>query len=263
MKRNDLILASAVFIYSLLFYNQTAGINFLIFTIVLIIFLLIKNAALIIRKNWVLAALGSLLSGICVAWHGNTLAVVANVISLSILSGLSFDSDTSVVFSLLHSAYSYLSSPVLMVIDYLENKSNAEMPKTSSKKKIWMIIIPVFITLIFFFMYRSSSTLFDALASKINWDFISWNWIVFTLGGLVLLYGFFYQKRIGALDGLDANSFNDLSSDNVKPALFFGHELNIVDENFSGTLLFALLNRMHLCFFQQHAVTIPIYVNMA
>ena len=246
MKRNDWILASAVFIYSLLFYNQTAGINFLIFTIVLIIFLLIKNAALIIRRNWVLAALGSLLSGVCVVWHGNILAVVANVISLSILSALSFDSETSVVFSLLHSAYSYLSSPVLMVIDYLENKSNAVMPKTNSKKKIWMIIIPVFITLIFFFMYRSSSTLFDALASKINWDFISWNWIIFTLGGLVLLYGFFYQKRIGALDRLDANGYNDLSADNIRPSLFFGRELNIVDENFSGTLLFALLNLLLL-----------------
>ena len=91
-------------------------------------------------------------------------------------------------------------------------------------------------------MYRSSSTLFDALAAKINWDFISWNWIVFTLGGLILLYGFFYQKRIGMLDSLDANTSNNLTSGHTKPIFLFGKELSLMDENFSGTLLFVLLN---------------------
>ena len=246
MKRNDWILASAVLMYSLMFYNQTAGINFLFFSIGIIICLLIKDATLISKANWRIAALGSVLSGVCVALHGNTLAVVANIISLSLLSGLSFETQASVIFSLLHSAYSYLTSPVFIIMDSIESKSKETQVKAYSGKKLILVIVPALITLIFFFMYRSSSTLFDALAAKINWSFISWNWIMFTIGGLLLLYAFFNQKRIGALDGLDANASNNLTATDNKPFVFFGREINIIDENYSGTLLFALLNLLLL-----------------
>jgi len=242
MKRNDWILSFSVLFYSLLFYNETAGINFLIFNAVLISCLLIKNAALIIRRNWVLAASGSLLSAVCVMLYGNTLSVIANVISLSLLSALSFDVNTSVVFSLLYSAYSYLSSPVFMIIDYVEKKAVKQEEKMGSDRKAVLIIFPVLITIIFFFMYRSSSSLFDALAAKINWNFISWNWIVFTIGGLFLLYGFYYQKRIDGLDSFDSVASNNLVDGSFSHTRFFGREISIADENFSGTLLFALLN---------------------
>jgi len=174
--------------------------------------------------------------------YGNTLSVIANVISLSLLSALSFDTNTSVVFSLLYSAYSYLSSPVFMMIDYVEKKAIKQEEKMGSGRKAMLIVFPVLITVIFFLMYRSSSSLFDALAAKINWNFISWSWIVFTAGGLCLLYGFYYQKRIDGMDSFDAGASNNLVAGNFNPTRFFGREISIADENFSGTLLFALLN---------------------
>jgi len=241
MKRNDWILAFSVLLYSLLFYNQTAGINFFIFNLALIMFLYVKDKKTAKNFDWSLAALGCLLSSVCVTIHGNALAVTANIISLSLLSSLSVDARTSVVISLLHSVYSYVSTPVFVVIDYYEKRALKEANTTTRKRSWLLIVVPIVITLVFFFIYRSSSTLFDALASKINLDFISWDWIVFTSLGFFLIYGFFYQKRIDGLNSLD-NASDNLSGTNLKPSIFFGKELSMVDENFSATLLFVLLN---------------------
>jgi hypothetical protein len=245
MKRNDWILIITVLLYSLLFYHQSAGVNFLLFSIALVIFLLMRDGALLKNKNWLIAAAGSILSGICVAIHGNTLTVVANIISLSMLSGLSYNTNSSVVLSLLFSAYSYISAPVFMVLDYIERKSKSITAAGNSRKLI-LIIAPILVTLLFFFMYRSSNALFDALASKINFDFISWEWIMFTLLGFILMYGFYYYKKIDELAVLDENVSYSLSPVHSETSHFMGFEFTMSDENFSGILLFGLLNALVL-----------------
>src|ERR1700728_725130 len=108
MKKNDWLLIISVAAYSFLFYEENAGINFLLFTIILIaILLVIKDSTLYKNKSWQFVAIGSLLSAICVAYYGTELAVIANIISLSILSSVSLAGRSSVLLSLLFSFYSY------------------------------------------------------------------------------------------------------------------------------------------------------------
>src|ERR1022692_2968143 len=97
MKRNDWLLLIAVTFYSFLFYRQSPGINFVIFNLVLLGCLALKNKHAAKSKRWLLVALGCLASSFCIGYYGNLLSVVANIISLSILSTLSMNRNSSVV----------------------------------------------------------------------------------------------------------------------------------------------------------------------
>ena len=242
MKKNDWILLATVAAYSFLFYKQNAGINFTLFTIMLIIALFIKNKQLIKQNTWKMVAAGSLISSLCVGYYGTDLAIIANVLSVSLLSALSYSPSASVLISLLFSLYSYASAPAMMFLDWQSRKL-----KSSSSGIKWRLILgPVFITVIFFLMYRASNTLFNNFTKNINPDFISWHWILFTTGGLILSYGFFYHQRIEPLDEMDRNSPNEINPKNLRIVTWFGKEIAIHDEEFSGRLLFILLNALLL-----------------
>lgn len=242
MKKNDWILAATVGAYSFLFYQQSAGINYVLFNSIIITALLLKDSGLLKSKAWLLATAGSLLSSLCIGYYGNALSVIANIISLSILSGLSLNPKSSVVFTLLFSFYSYFSSLVYLFLDWLERKQNQTTRSVSpSVRKSILIVIPLLITALFFFMYKQSNPLFNEFAKNINLDFISLNWITFTFGGFLLLYGFFYQRKIKAISDFDEKASNNLAPTTTTIELF-GKQLSINDEDFSGKVLFVMLN---------------------
>lgn len=243
MKKNDWIITLAVGFYSFLFYQQSAGINFLLFNIVLFVLLIFRNKTLLSSRTWCIALIGSLLSAIAVCWYGNLLSVIANMVSLSILAGLSWNPNSSVVFSLLYSLYSYFSSPVFMLLDWQERKrENANTPSHPFMKKGFLLIIPIVIAFLYFFMYRASNPLFNEFAKNINLDFISLSWIAFTFCGLLLLYGFFFLQKVMYFSKLDDYSSNLQQADCKMPVSFFGKQLQLEELNFSGKLLFAMLN---------------------
>lgn len=247
MKKNDWIFLSSAALYSFLFYKQQAGINFLIFTIVLIIGLLLKNKVLFNSHAWKLAALGSLMSAGCLAYYGSDLALVANLISLSILSGLSVSARSSLVFSLLFSAYSYVSALPFMYLDWIERKQQESGHSSNGYfKKFLLWCIPILVTGLFFQLYRASNPLFDQLAARINFGFISFEWLVFTLGGFVLLYGFYYHRQVADLASFDEQGQLNLQLQSHQSYSLFGKEIQLQDEHFSGKLMFLLLNALLL-----------------
>lgn len=247
MKKNDWILLISALLYSFLFYHQSAGINFLIFTITLLTGLLIKKKELFNSVTWKLAALGSLISAACLAFYGSNLALIANLISLSVLSGLSISAQSSVVFSLLFSAYSYVTSLIFMYLDWVDRKQKESNTNTNGYlKKALLISIPILISLLFFQLYRASNPLFNEFAARINFNFISLEWIAFTLGGFILLYGFYYHKQVAELASFDENGQANLRATPHEPFTLFGKEINLNDENFSGKIMFLLLNLLLL-----------------
>jgi hypothetical protein len=247
MKKNDWILLISVSLYSFLFYEQSAGINFTIFSITLLISLFVKDKSLLKNRNWCFAAIGSIVTAILIGYYGNTLCVIANVISLSYLSAMSVSPNSSLLIGFLFSVYSYCSSLIYMFISYIEKRTNAESTqKTNSAKKVVLIIIPLLVTIIFFFMYRASNALFDDLASKINFDFISFSWIAFTLGGFILLYGFFYHRKLSSLAAMDENASNNIDPKNNTLLSLFGKQLSLEEEEFSGRIMLILLNALLL-----------------
>ncbi len=242
MKKNDWILLASVAVYSFLFYAQTYGINFLLFTFFIIAMLIIKEKTVVQSKSWIVAAIGSIASAGSVLLYGNYLSFIANIISLSILSALSFSASTSALFALLFAWYSYISAVAFMVMDYLQRKKKKLESSHPVSVKLLLFLIPFIVVLIFFFLYKSSNPLFNNFTKNINLDFISWSWVRFTLLGFILLYGFFYHRVIPVFKKADENASSDLSQEKSGYKSWFGNSFTQHHEILSGVILFALLN---------------------
>ncbi|MES2592589.1 MAG: DUF4153 domain-containing protein [Bacteroidota bacterium] len=245
MKKNDWILLTATAIYSYLFYDQNVGINCLLFTISLIALLLVRNKEVYKNKSWLLAAAGSIASAGCIAFYGNGLSFLANILSLGILSAYSMHPLTSIVISFFFSLYSICASFVFMIIDSIQRsrKTSDITDNRTTSVKLAMYLIPVFIAIVFFFMYKASNPVFDNFTKKINIDFITAGWFFFTLSGLFLMYGFFYHKTIKAIAHKDLMASNTLSYNSADASgTFIG--LNIDNEKLSGIILLLLLNTL-------------------
>ncbi len=249
MKKNDWILIISVILYSWMFYQQTPGINFLIFSLAAIILLIWRNPSNLKDSKWYVAASGTLVSGVCVAMFGTAVSVVANIVSLSLLSAYSISRNSSVVLAGIYSLYSYLSSIGFIIADFIKRKSGSAQTRGS---RFWIrlgIGAGILVVLIVFFvLYQRSNPLFLDLTRKIKLDFISWPWVRFTFLGFLLLYGFFYHRNFPAWLRWDAARSNLLNPELIqsKENKIFGKAVNVRWEISSGLILLALLNLLLL-----------------
>ncbi len=245
MKKNDLILLLSVIIYSWMFYQQSAGLNFLIFTFALIVGLLALNKTLIKDAAWITSATCSVITAVAVFYYGSRIAVVSNFISISLMSALSVSRGASVFSSLFFSLYSYVTSIGFMFVDLIDRNDRRNKDKTNRRgMKLLMWIVIIFIVLFFFFLYQKANPLFRNLTEKINLDFITLGWIFFTFFGFILLYGFYYHRNIACWYNKEKICSDNLNQESIsnKEIKFFGKTIDLYAENKAGTILFVLLN---------------------
>lgn len=247
MKKNDWLLLVSVLLYSYLFYEQSAGINFFLFNIALVVGLLIKNPASLKDKSWLAVAAGSLISSGCIMYYSSSLAIVANVISLSLLSYFSLAPNSSILLALCMEIIVIGSSCVYMFFDWVKRSQNKADKKS---KPLYVIIIMttiiILITILFFGMYQSANPVFSEFTKNINLNFISWPWIFFTLGGLLLMYGFYYTWRIEYFNELDENASNNITEERANKNNFLNNLFKIDTEYLTGVILLVILNMMLL-----------------
>ncbi|MEW6469436.1 MAG: DUF4153 domain-containing protein [Bacteroidota bacterium] len=246
MKKNDWAILISVFAYSFLFYRQWAGLNFFLFTVLIIVLLLYRNPALPRSRSWALAAAGALLSSFFIFKYGSLLAVTANLVSLAILSALSMHPGVSYLTGIFLTICSAGSSCAFMFIDWAQRKSR-ELAGAYARPfyvKALLVLIPLLIALVFFLLYRSANPLFYDLTKNISLDFISIGWIFFTLGGLLLMYGFFHNRSLPGIS--DADSPLELTPDHAALPGFLNGLMRLDTENISGVILFGMLNSLLL-----------------
>ncbi len=241
MKTNDYLLLSATGAYSFLFYQQNAGINFLLFTIILLAILVIKNKKLLSYKKWVWSAILCLLSAVCVFVHSSALSIIGNIFSLLLLSAVSFNVATSSLFSFAFSVYSVMSSVVYIIIDTIK-RFQPKQNESDNKRgyKALATVIVVLLSVLFFSMYQNSNPLFAENTKWINLDFISIGWVFFTIAGFIFMYAFLYHRTIKPIETWE----NNLPLTNSS---FEQNEQTIKQfetECYAGLLLFVLLNIM-------------------
>jgi hypothetical protein len=241
MKKNDYLLLTATGAYSILFYQQNAGINFLLFNMVLLAILIIKNVNLLKSKKWLWSALMCLISAICIYIHSSALSIIANVCSLLLLSAVSFNVVTSSLFSFFFSCYSVAFSVAHIVIDAVQRfqvKPDSNVPKKGYK--ILATVLVLLLSILFFNMYKDANPLFAENTKWINLDFISIGWIGFTFSGFLIVYGLLNSKVIAPLEIWE----NNISLVN-QPALENQEtKKRFETERYAGLLLFVLLNLM-------------------
>src|ERR1700749_2823878 len=106
MHKNGLAIILATLSYSFLFYQQQAGLNFLLFTLLLITLLIWIDTALLKDKFFLLHASLSVLSAVFIVMYGSSLAITGNCIALLLLSAARVRNRSSVIFNLFFSLYS-------------------------------------------------------------------------------------------------------------------------------------------------------------
>lgn len=244
MKTNDYLLIAATAAYSFLFYEQNAGINLLLFSLIMIICFLIRNKDLLRQRNWQWAAALVLVSAASVFVHSSALAVIANIVSLALLSAFSFQPKTSAIFSFLFTVFTFFSSFVYVIIDSVnraaKSKTEEKTVKSSNGQRILAITIVAVLCLLFFALYQNANPVFAENTKWINLDFVSVKWIAVTLFGFFVAYTLLYHKTILPIQEWEHNLplQNEQGADeNTKR-----HET----ERFAGIVLFVFLNLMLL-----------------
>ncbi len=241
MKKNDYLLLTATGAYSCLFYQQNAGINFLLFTIVLLVILLVRNVNLLKNKKWIWSALMCLISAATVFVHSSALSIIANIASLLLLSAVSFNVATSSLFSFLFGCYSVVSCVAYIIIDSIKRLQPKTDTVTNKKGyKVIATVLVLLVSILFFNMYKSSNPLFAENTKWINFDFISFNWICFTISGFILTYAFFYHRVVNPIESWE----NKLPLLNIQVQQNEQNQKRFETERYAGLLLFILLNVM-------------------
>jgi hypothetical protein len=246
MKRNDVPIILATAIYSYLFYKQSAGVNYFLFNALLIVLLLIRDSSLIYSRAFLGAAAGCIVSSFFIFWYDTPLPFAADMISLLLLAGISMDRESSFIIAWFHSFYSMVCVFIFFAVDMVRGLNSPDVVNGRAKliNKIALGIIPFIIFLVFFVIYRSGNPIFDQLAARINFDFISLPWCFFTLGGFFLMYGFFKQRVIAFIQGADHLSSDDLPSISLDAHLktILGQMISLPNFVYTGVLLLGLLN---------------------
>lgn len=237
MKKANLIILILTAAYSFLFYEEHAGLNFLVFSLIAGGSLLALNPGVLKERSTLAIAGLYLLSAVCVLIYSSALSILANIISLLLLSACCFNSRASVLFNLFYSTYSVLGGIVFMVINLIRpEKKNGETEVKKSKLRSLTYIVPVLFGLIFFFLYKSANPLFEKYTEALNLDFISGPWLAFTICGFLVAYGLIKHQRIKALDDWENNIPTAIAPSEKRTSRW--------DERKAAVILFVMLNLM-------------------
>lgn len=248
MKKDIALIIISSILYSFLFYQEGAGVNFLIFTVLLITFQVVNNPKIIGLNTWLLAAVAGICSGVGIVLYGSALSITANIISLFTLSFTAYSIKTSFPVGLFHATYSVGSSVVFVVLDGFlppyKQKNDKRKYRWSFTRFVFYFIIPSLAILVFFFLYRSGNIAFEQATEDIDLSFISPSWLLFLIGGSFLMYGFFRHHVIRPFQRLDENAGNTLIEKSAPTKL--DQLLDQHVEKRSGVVLLILLNLLIL-----------------
>ena len=247
MKKIDYLILGTVGAYSYLFYQQSSGINYLIFTVILLLVLLIAEPRRLRALPWLTVALGALASGFNITMQHTNLALVANIISLVALAGLSFQPRSSLLIAGINGLFSFGVSLAQSWYHRLTLPSTGKHRTGFRWRALVSVAIPILVTMLFLWLYRMSSPVFENLVNKISFHFISWDWLRFTAVGWVVIFGFIQQKGLDKLVTADQQASDALTRKRTKvkrskPSLSLKYEFK------TGVLLLLLLNLLLFSF---------------
>jgi len=195
MKRNDWLLIATAIIFSILFYKQATGLNYLLFTGMVTAVVAYFNPEKIKTKQWWYYAGITLLCGVAVFYVNSNLSVFACIVSIFIFSGKSFNYKNSIIVNLAFSVSSVVSSIVFVVIDHLKlRKENVATANTKKLKIYFGIVIAFVIAIVFFALYQQANPLFKEFTKNIDLSWISIGWCLFTIWGFLVMYGLVYYR---------------------------------------------------------------------
>ncbi len=204
MKRNDWLLIATAITFSILFYKQATGLNYLLFTGLVTGVIAYFNPENTRKWQWWYYAALTNLCGFAVFYCNSNLSIFATILSLFILSGKSFNYKNSIIVNLGFSIGSVISSVVFVIIDFIALRKEKVVSENKRSRKIYFgIFVALVIAIVFFALYQQANPLFKDFTKNIDLSWISIGWCLFTIWGFLVIYGLVYYRDIKALSGWD------------------------------------------------------------
>ncbi|MEN8816193.1 MAG: DUF4173 domain-containing protein, partial [Nonlabens sp.] len=210
MKKTIIITAGGL-LFATLFYNQTLGINALIYSTFLIIALVVSKKGLLSKTTTVISALGMLTSAVAICYHGATWSIITYFFSTILFIGYVASSQSSIYISWLNGIYNSVFGVFHSFIYQQE-----ETQVSQSKKKvdvgqlIKLIVIPLFLVIIFTILYSTSNPVFNEVLTAVDFSFINVFWMFTAVFGAFIMANIHQPLPIYDITARDQNYPNEL-----------------------------------------------------
>jgi hypothetical protein len=244
MKKKNVLILLAATAYCLLFYKQSPGMNQFIFTLVLIPLLWLTDRSLSRSKVWLVVAGTALLTSAGSLLYGTLLSQLANILSLGMLASLSYNRDSSLIFTLAHGIYSWVILPFSLFKRKAENTEDPEGRSGFSLNKFLKIFLPLLVAFIFFQFYKAASPDFGKLMDYLFYHLLSFDFLWFMCCGLLMCYVLFNQQLIRQLFLKDQAASNQLTPGIRTDEMNIFN--NLQSEHSAALLMFTILNALLL-----------------
>lgn len=241
------LLFAVVFVY--LFKGQQAGINVLLFNLLLIGGLSVSGRLEINNRLHLLLSSGAIISSFMVFLYGSSMAMAGNVFSLILLMGVIADPNlTLLINGFTASLYAIVSAP----FNYLAQIFNTTGDKSNGRRIarfIMVFIAPLLVLFVFVLLYANASPFFNKFTGNFMQHFrkclefidkfISPDTFWIFVAGLLISIGFLYGKCNQLLTFLSEKKGMNLYREKKR---FIGRNTALKTEYRSGIVLLVLLN---------------------
>ncbi|MBL4593383.1 MAG: DUF4173 domain-containing protein [Flavobacteriales bacterium] len=232
MSKKTISIICLTAIYTIFFYDQHVGINFLIFTISMLGLFFLQYKEAFKEKSVLFLSFAAIFTASFAAVHGSNLSLWATIISLMVIPGVIINKRSNLLVDFSTSLINIGASTTFMIIEMVESGKKG---KGKGFLHLLKYLVPIVFIIAFFFIYRAMNPLFENFTQEIA-EIISLGWVFFTLGGFILTYSIFKQKRSKEVDNWASNWLFNIDSTKINVPKW--------NETVAFTLLFIVLNLM-------------------
>ena len=250
-----LLFLLGVFLFDLLFWHQKIGINFPIFSFLLLTISISLNKKVLQKKEVLYSLVAVFISGTMVVWNNTGWSVFMHFLSVFIAFGFIKQAQITTVFEgVLAFFISYFAAPFAWY-KRLKSASKENRAIAFSFSFVKLCIIPLVVFFLFFIIYKNANPKFDELTlsfSKIVTDFlknVQFSRVFFLLFGLSFLLLAFGKQlfQLGALASHEDSLFRQKKSYSRLAYQAGGSPFSdLLNEKKVGVLIFAVLNALLL-----------------
>ncbi|WP_316636248.1 DUF4173 domain-containing protein [uncultured Flavobacterium sp.] len=246
MKKHQIILACSL-IFTLLFYNESIGVNLAIFGLLLTCLISYSFQDRFVDRSHLILVVTSVLSCLAFAWYGDVASFLALSTSVLFLQFKTQDSELKIVqiFPLVFLNAITTLGRVFIFSQWLPER---KIHNNFVKKVVAYFIIPIIFLIVFFAAYTFGSSHFSSLLTDYTLDLDIVQVVLIGILGFYISFSFWnywvpeicYEKN-----SLLNNDFNNIAE--VKNQKTFSF-LDLDFERKSGEITLVLLNLMLLVF---------------
>lgn len=246
MKKHQIILACTV-VFTLLFYNQSPGVNLSIFGVMLTLLISYFFQEKFVDRSHLVLVVTSILSCFAFAWYGDAASFFALALSILFLQFKTQDGELKIIqiFPLIFlNAFASLGR-VFIVSQWLPER---KIHNDFAKKLVAFVVIPVIFLGLFFIVYSFGSNHFSSLFTDYTLDINIFQLILISILGFYVSFSFWNYWVPDACYEFNPklnNEFSDISEIKNQNTFSF---LDLDFERKSGEITLLLLNVMLLIF---------------